>query len=184
MSSAFTSWLTGTFDLVFFLSGLSISYLCLCYYIRCFQHCFSKNWLLTTQRESKKGPKGPQKVSQDIRTSYDVQVFIELILTQILFSNLMFNQLLVVMTGGAWQDDGDSKLYRTRVLTSIKDRGIEVYSLGVGPDTTASQMSDVASGRRYWFLPNSYDDLDNVKLRLLQSIQGSKYKMMMGKGAA
>ena len=105
-------------------------------------------------------------------------------MTQILFSNLIFNQILVVMTGGAWQDDSDSKLYRTRVLTSIKGRGIEVYSVGVGPDTTASQMSDVASGRRYWFLPNSYDDLDNVKLRLLQSIQGSKYKMMTGGGGS
>ena len=85
-----------------------------------------------------------------------------------------------MIAGGAWQNDRDSNMYRARVLLSIKGRGVEVYSVGVGSDTTASQMSAIASGRRYWFLPNTYDDLGNVKLRLLQSIQGSKYKMRMG----
>lgn len=82
----------------------------------------------------------------------------------------------MVIAGGPWQNDRDSKVYRDRVLMSLKDRGVEVYSVGVGSDTSSKQMSDISSGRRYWFLPKSYDDLANVRPRLIQSIQGSKYK--------
>lgn len=82
----------------------------------------------------------------------------------------------MVIAGGPWQDDRDSKVYRDRVLMSLKDRGVEVYSVGVGSDTSSKQMSDISSGRRYWFLPKSYDDLANVRPRLIQSIQGRKYK--------
>lgn len=86
-----------------------------------------------------------------------------------------FIQILVVIAGGPWKDDRDSEMYRARVLRPIKDKGVEVYSLGVGPDASAQQMKDISSGRRYWFLPNSYDSLDSVRPRLMQSIEGSKY---------
>lgn len=84
-------------------------------------------------------------------------------------------QILVVMASGPWKNDSDSKMYRARVLMSLKDRGVEVYSVGAGPDTSANQMSDISSGRSYWFLASSYDDLSNVRPRIIQSIKGSKY---------
>lgn len=80
------------------------------------------------------------------------------------------------MSGGPWQDGSDSQTYRDRVLRSLKDRGVEVYAVGVGPDTSATQMRDISSGRRYWFLSNSYEDLQSVRPRLIRSIQGSKYR--------
>lgn len=83
------------------------------------------------------------------------------------------------MSGGPWQDDSDSSTYMNRVLGSLKDRGVEVYAVGVGPGTSASQMSGFSSGRRYWFLSNSYDDLQYVRPRLIRSIQGSKYRQII-----
>jgi len=79
------------------------------------------------------------------------------------------------MSGGTWKDDSDSEAYRNRVLRSLKDRGVEVYSVGIGPSTSALQIRDISSGRRFWFLPNSYDDLQYVRPRLIRSIRGGKY---------
>ena len=87
---------------------------------------------------------------------------------------LLCIQILVVMAGDQWQDDRDSQMYRDRVLMSLMDRGVEVYSIGVGPSTSTTQVSKISSGRRYWFLPSSYNDLDNVRPRVIQSILGGK----------
>lgn len=87
---------------------------------------------------------------------------------------MIFTQILIVMSGGSWKDDSDSEAYRNRVLRSLKDRGVEIYSVGVGASTSALQMRDISSGRRYWFLSNSYDDLQYVRPRLLRSIRGGK----------
>lgn len=59
---------------------------------------------------------------------------------------------------------------------SLVDRGVEIFSIGVGPRTSANQMDQVASGRRYWFLSPSYDNLDNLSPKLTQSIQGGNLK--------
>lgn len=83
------------------------------------------------------------------------------------------------MSGGPWKEDSDSSTYRYRVLRSLKT-SVEVYSVGVGPDTPASQMRPISSGRRYWFLSNSYDDLQYVRPRLIRSIQGGKYPSVQG----
>lgn len=79
------------------------------------------------------------------------------------------------MSGGLWKDDNDLIAYRIRVLRSLRDRGVQIYSVGVGPSTSALQMRDVSAGRRYWFLSNSYDDLQYVRPRLIRSIRGGKY---------
>lgn len=79
------------------------------------------------------------------------------------------------MSGGLWKDDSDLIAYRIRVLRSLRDRGVQIYSVGVGPSTSALQMRDVSAGRRYWFLSNSYDDLQYVRPRLIRSIRGGKY---------
>lgn len=83
------------------------------------------------------------------------------------------------MTGGPWQDDSGSTTYRNRVLRSLKDRDVEVYAVGVGPGSSVPQMTGISSGRRYWFLPNSYDDLQYVRPRLIRSIQGGKYMQII-----
>ena len=79
------------------------------------------------------------------------------------------------MSGGLWKDDSDLIVYRIRVLRSLRDRGVQIYSVGIGPSTSALQMRDVSAGRRYWFLSNSYDDLQYVRPRLIRSIRGGKY---------
>lgn len=79
------------------------------------------------------------------------------------------------MSGGPWKNDSDLEVYRIRVLRSLRDRGVEIYSVGVGPSTSALQMRDVSAGRRYWFLSNSYNDLQYVRPRLIRSIRGGKY---------
>lgn len=79
------------------------------------------------------------------------------------------------MSGGLWKDDSDLIAYRIRVLRSLRDRGVQIYSVGIGPSTSALQMRDVSAGRRYWFLSNSYDDLQYVRPRLIRSIRGGKY---------
>lgn len=80
-----------------------------------------------------------------------------------------------MISGGPWKDDSDLEAYRFRVLRSLRERGVEIYSVGVGPSTSALQMRDVSAGRRYWFLSNSYDDLQYVRPRLIRSIRGGKY---------
>lgn len=82
------------------------------------------------------------------------------------------------MSGGPWKTDSDSEAYRDRVLRSLNERNVEVYAVGVGPDTSASQVGPFSSGRRYWFLSDSYDDLQYVRPRLIRSIQGSKYILL------
>jgi len=79
------------------------------------------------------------------------------------------------MSGGPWKNDSDLEVYRIRVLSSLRNRGVEIYSVGVGPSTSALQMRDVSAGRRYWFLSNSYNDLQYVRPRLIRSIRGGKY---------
>ena len=81
-----------------------------------------------------------------------------------------------MIAGGQWKDDRDSKMYRSRVLLSLKDRGVEIYSVGVGQDASFTQMRDISSGGRYLFLVDSYDQLGSVRSRLLSSIDGSKWK--------
>ena len=80
-----------------------------------------------------------------------------------------------MISGGSWKTDSDSKTYRDRVLLGLKGSNIEIYTVGVGPETTASQVRPFSYGRRYWFLSDSYDDLQNVAPRLIRSIRGRKY---------
>ncbi|XP_022806051.1 uncharacterized protein LOC111343164 [Stylophora pistillata] len=81
-------------------------------------------------------------------------------------------KILIVISGGSWKTDSDLKTYRDRVLLGLKGSNIEIYTVGVGPDTTASQVRPFSYGRRYWFLSDSYDDLQNVAPRLIRSIRG------------
>lgn len=84
-----------------------------------------------------------------------------------------------MISGGLWKADSDSVTYRDRVLFGLKERDIEIYTVGVGPDTSASQVQPFSSGRRYWFLSDSYDDLQYIRPRLMRSIQGSKYTLSL-----
>lgn len=59
---------------------------------------------------------------------------------------------------------------------SLVDRGVEIFSIGVGSRTSANQMDQIASGKRYWFLSPSYDNLDDLSPKLTQSIQGGNLK--------
>lgn len=36
------------------------------------------------------------------------------------------------MFGGLWKDDSDLEVYRNRVFCFLKNRGVEVYFVGVG----------------------------------------------------
>ena len=97
-----------------------------------------------------------------------------------LMSYLHFHsfQILIVISGGLWRDGKDSLSYRDRLLMSLNDRDVEVFTIGVGPNTDSSQISRSSSGEHYWFQPDDYNDLDNVTPKLIQAIQGSKLNMI------
>ena len=83
------------------------------------------------------------------------------------------NKILILLTDGSQTQDTDSEDPAT-IAKEIRDSGIQMLTVGIGPGTNGSELSRIAGGRQNTYSTENFDKL--LEENFLQSVSSAGCK--------